>query len=96
MKRNKKKKKNDRKLMVLTMLFVVSYAILRVFLISTLSKINYDVEKEKKEIATQEKTNESLSMAINELASLTKIEEVAKQQGLSYNNNNIKTVQDDK
>ncbi len=96
MKRNKKKKKNYRKLMVLTMLFVVSYAILRVFLISTLSKINYDVEKEKKEIATQEKTNESLSMAINELASLTKIEEVAKQQGLSYNNNNIKTVQDDK
>lgn len=96
MKRNKKKKKNYRKLMILTMLFVVSYAILRVFLISTLSKINYDVEKEKKEIATQEKTNESLSMAINELASLTKIEEVAKQQGLSYNNNNIKTVQDDK
>jgi len=96
MKRNKKKKKNYRKLMVFTMLFVVSYAILRVFLISTLSKINYDVEKEKKEIATQEKTNESLSMAINELASLTKIEEVAKQQGLSYNNNNIKTVQDDK
>lgn len=96
MKRKKKQKKNYRKLMVLTMLFVVSYAILRVFLISTLSKINYDVEKEKKEIATQEKTNESLSMAINELASLTKIEEVAKQQGLSYNNNNIKTVQDDK
>ena len=96
MKRNKKKKKNYRKLMVLTMLFVVSYAILRVFLISTLSKINYDVEKEKKEIATQEKTNESLSMAINELASLTKIEEVAKEQGLSYNNNNIKTVQDEK
>jgi len=82
--------------MVITILFVVSYAMLRVFLISTLSKINYDVEKEKKAIATQEKTNESLSMAINELASLTKIEEVAKQQGLSYNNNNIKNVQDEK
>ncbi|MBQ6477117.1 MAG: cell division protein FtsL [Bacilli bacterium] len=92
--KKKNKKKNIRKLMVLVALFVVSYAILRVFLISTLSKVNYDVEKEKKEIATQEKTNESLSMAINELASLTKIEEVAKQQGLSYNNSNIKTVQD--
>ena len=92
--KKKNKKKNFRKLMVLVALFVVSYAILRVFLISTLSKVNYDVEKEKKEIATQEKTNESLSMAINELASLTKIEEVAKQQGLSYNNSNIKTVQD--
>ena len=82
--------------MVLVVFTVVSYAILRVFLMSTLSKINYDVEKEKKEIATQEKTNESLSMAINELASLTKIEEVAKQQGLSYNNNNIKTVPEEK
>jgi cell division protein FtsL len=34
-------------------------------------------------------------MAIDELASLTKIQEVAQQQGLSYNNNNIKTVVED-
>ena len=40
----------------------------------------------------KEKTNESLQMAINELASLTKIEEVAKDQGLSYNNSKIRTV----
>ena len=33
-------------------------------------------------------------MTIDELASLTKIQEVAEQQGLSYNNNNIKTVDD--
>ena len=33
-------------------------------------------------------------MTIDELASLTKIQEVAKEQGLSYNNNNIKTVED--
>ena len=31
-------------------------------------------------------------MKINELASLDKIEEVAKEQGLSYNNNNIKNI----
>ena len=35
-------------------------------------------------------------MTINELASLTKIQEVAEEQGLSYNNNNIKTVTEDK
>ena len=35
-------------------------------------------------------------MAIDELASLTKIQEVAEQQGLSYNNSNIKTITDDK
>ena len=46
-------------------------------------------------IEEQQKTNESLAMTINELASLTKIQEVAEQQGLSYNNNNIKTVTED-
>ena len=49
-------------------------------------------EDEKKEIEKQKKTNESLAMTIDELASLTKIQEVAREQGLSYNNNNIKTV----
>ena len=34
-------------------------------------------------------------MAINELASLSKIQEVAEEQGLSYNNNNIKTITED-
>ena len=45
---------------------------------------------------TQKKTNESLAKTIDELASLTKIQEVAEQQGLSYNNSNIKTIIDDK
>ena len=63
-----------------------------VFSQSTLSKINFEVEKQKKEIDAQKKTNESISMTIDELASLTKIQEVAEQQGLSYNNNNIKTI----
>jgi len=63
-----------------------------VFSQSTLAKVNFEVEKQKKEISAQKKTNESLSMTIDELASLTKIQEVAEQQGLSYNNNNIKSV----
>ena len=62
---------------------------------ATLAKVNFEVEKQKKEIAAQKKTNESLSMTIDELASLTKIQEVAEQQGLSYNNNNIKSVSND-
>ena len=53
---------------------------------ATLSKVNVEVEKVKNEIKTQEKKNESLSMKINELASLDKIIEVAYEQGLSYNN----------
>ena len=84
----------NKRLRLLILLLVIA-ATGRVFLTSTLSKINYDVEKQKREIAEQQKTNESLTMAINELASLTKIEEVAKAQGLSYNNSNIKSVSED-
>ena len=64
-----------------------------VFFQATLSKVNIDVERTKKEIRIQEKKNESLEMKINELASLDKIIEVAQEQGLSYNNDNIKTVE---
>lgn len=66
-----------------------------VFSKATLAKINFEVEKQKKEIEIQKKTNESLTMTIDELASLTKIQEVAEQQGLSYNNNNIRSVSED-
>lgn len=66
-----------------------------VFSKATLAKVNFEVEQEKKKIEVQEKTNEGLAMTIDELASLTKIQEVAEEQGLSYNNNNIKTVAQD-
>ncbi len=72
-------------------LLVVALPFTVVFLQATLSKVNVQVEQVKKQIKTQEKKNESLSMKINELASLDKIIEVAHEQGLSYNNDNIKT-----
>lgn len=65
-----------------------------VFSKATLSQINFEVEQKKQEIDEQEKTNDSLAMTIDELASLTKIQEVAQEEGLSYNNANIKIVQD--
>ena len=63
-----------------------------VFTKSTLSEINFEVEKMKKSIATQQKTNESLEMKINELVSLDNILEIIKEEGLTYNNDNIKNV----
>ncbi|MBQ8892515.1 MAG: cell division protein FtsL [Bacilli bacterium] len=63
-----------------------------VFFKSTLSKMNYDAEKLKKQIAVQEKENESLQMKINELASLENIQKVIKDKGLEYNNDNIKNI----
>ncbi len=76
-----------------TVLLLVALPFMVVFLQATLSKVNVQVEQVKKEIRKQEKKNESLSMKINELASLDKIIEVAHEQGLSYNNDNIRTVQ---
>lgn len=67
-----------------------------VFSKATLAKVNFEVEREKRQIEEQEKTNEGLSMTIDELASLTKVQEVAQEQGLSYNNNNIKIISDKK
>lgn len=87
--------KFEKLLYSLALFLLVISPVLTVFSKATLSEINFEVEKQKKEIEKQKKTNESLAMTIDELASLTKIQEVAEQQGLSYNNNNIKTVAED-
>ena len=90
-----KMSKFERLLYTLALFLLVISPISVVFSKATLSKINFEVEKQKKEIEAQRKKNESIAMTIDELASLTKIQEVAEQQGLSYNNNNIKTVTED-
>lgn len=82
----------EKALYTCAVLAVVFSPISIVFTKATLSEVNFQVEKEKKAIEAQKKTNESLNMEINELASLTKIQEVAEEQGLSYNNSNIKTI----
>ena len=57
-----------------------------------LLKLCFRRQQLKNKIEEQSNINESLSMQINELASLDKIQEVAKNIGLSYNNDNIKVV----
>ena len=92
-KKRLKMSKFERLLYTLALFLLVMSPISIVFSKATLAKVNFEVEKQKKEIEAQKKTNESIAMTIDELASLTKIQEVAEQQGLSYNNNNIKTVE---
>ena len=97
-KRKKKKERTskfEKLLYTIAFLLVVAAPVSIVFSKATLAKVNFEVEKQKKEIEVQKKTNESLAMTIDELASLTKIQEVAEQQGLSYNNSNIKSVSED-
>lgn len=74
------------------LLMIISPMVI-VFTKSTLSEINYKVEKMKKSISAQEKTNEGLEMKINELASLDNIREAIKKEGLTYNNENIKNIE---
>ena len=85
----------ERLLYSFTFVLLLATPFMLVFSQATLSEINFEVEKTKRIITQQEKKNESLTMKVNELASLQKIQEVAKEQGLSYNNNNIRTVQND-
>lgn len=92
MKKQLKMTKFERFLYTFAIFLLLVSPISIVFSKATLAKINFEVEQEKQKIDEQEKTNEGLSMTIDELASLTKVQEVAQEQGLSYNNSNIKIV----
>ncbi len=80
-------------LLTCTVLLVVLFPVMSVFAKSTLSKVNYDVEEVKEKIEKQEKSNESLQMKINELASLDNLEAVANELGLSYTSDSVKTLE---
>ncbi len=83
------------KLLFLTMIVLtIMIAISTVFSKATLSETNINVEKTKVIIAKQESINQSLTMKINELASLTNIQTIAKEYGLNYNNDNILVIKD--
>ena len=91
-KKRLKMSKFERLLYGFTFVLILATPFVLVFSQATLSEINFEVEKLSKKISSQEKTNESLTMKINELASLEKIQEIAKEQGLTYNNNNIRSI----
>jgi cell division protein FtsL len=94
-KQNKKIKrlKGERFLIVAIFMLLISTPLLNVFTQAKLSESNIEVERLKRDIENQSSINESLNMKINELASLDKIREVATEEGLTYNNNNIKVIE---
>ena len=93
-KKKVKMSKFEKLLYSLAIFLLVISPVSIVFSKATLAKVNFEVEKQKREIEKQKKTNESIAMTIDELASLTKIQAVAEEQGLRYNNDNIKSVVD--
>lgn len=84
--------KGEKFLYFLLVLLAILLPISNVFIKALLSESNIQVEQLKKEITVQTNLNESLNMQVNELASLDKIQEVAKVIGLSYNNDNVRVI----
>ena len=82
----------DRVFIGLIVLCLVFSLITIVYTRSKLSTTNIEVERMKEKITTQENINSALSMQVDELASLSTIQNVAKEYGLSYNNDNIVVI----
>ena len=81
------------KLMYLLLAFLIlAIPVCNVLTQALLSESNIEVSKLQNKINKQTKINESLNMQINELASLENIKALADELGLSYNNNNIKSI----
>ena len=95
MKKTRKKlklRKLDRFMIGIIVLLFVASPVVIVYSKSVLSKSNIEVERIKNKIEKQETINESITMKINELASLSNIQDVAKEFGLTYQQDNIIVV----
>lgn len=90
---NKKQKRplraTDKIMIFIIVLLGIFVPVSIVFSQATLSKSNIEVEKMRSKVEKQTNSNQSLSMQVDELASLSNIQDVAKEFGLSYNNDNI-------
>ena len=84
--------KGEKILYFLLVLAIILFPISTVLSKAILSETNITLEQMKTRVNTQEGINESLSMQVDELASLDKIQEVAESKGMTYNNNNIKNI----
>lgn len=96
---NKKKKKKGitkgEKMLYRVFTFMVIFLVIGIILSkSSLSQINVELQKLENQVANKSDENQSLMMKINEMVSLEKIKHISNEQGLTYNNENIKTVVD--
>ena len=97
MKNNRKKKKVFTKLekFIYKTSFVIMFSFVLgiVFTSAAVSKLNIELQEISKDVDAQKDINQSLVMKINEMASLENIQLLSKDLGLSYNNDNIKTIE---
>ena len=95
MKKKRKKKGINKLEKLIYKSFVFTTVILIVGIIysrATLGKINLEVQELNDIIKEESEDNQTLVMKINEMVSLDKIQAVSSELGLTYNNDNIKSV----
>lgn len=88
----KKKSRLSKLITTLGVISILAFIPLSLFLKSTESNVNIEVENLKKEIAKEENRIESLTMKVDELKSLSNLVNAIKNEGLGYNSTNIKVL----
>ena len=62
---------------------------LKIFCGASIGEMKMSIEEKRYNIEEQQKTNESLTMQVNELTSFENVQKVVKEMGLAYNNDKI-------
>ena len=86
--------KGERLLYISGFTCLVATLVLKIFCGANMGNLSMNVEKLKYNIESQNKKNESLTMKVNELTSFSKVNDVVKDMGLAYNNENIVTIEE--
>lgn len=88
-KRKIKISKGEKLLYTCAVLALCSTFLVKIFCSASIGNLNIMVEKLKSDVSTQAKKNESLTMQVNELTSFDYVNNIVKNMGLAYNNENI-------
>ena len=88
-KRKLKISKGEKLLYTCALLALCSTFLVKIFCSASIGNLNIMVEKLKSDVSTQAKKNESLTMQVNELTSFDYVNNIVKNMGLAYNNENI-------
>ena len=92
LKKKQKRFSGERTIWLILGLILLAIPICNVYTKAILSETNIELEEAKEDVERQKNTNDSLRTEIYELASLDKIQLVAQEDGLQYNNENIIVV----
>lgn len=95
-KKNKKKKSFSNFESTIYKLCIITIILLIIGIVcseTTLAQVNVEVQKQANVVEVQKKKISSLKMKIDEMTSLDRIKEISAEYGLSYNSENIKTIE---